>query len=780
MTKKSDSFIDQKDLKSLAKLFRQNWYILVACLVMASLVAYLYTYKLPDVFAARAQVLLKSGETYDYQAGIHRSVGYYMSYENISNQSRILKSYNLIDKAISKLNLDVSYYIIGRLKTSEVYQAMPFHIDVHYMNTGLYEQPVKFRILDKNTFRISYELEGKNYEGDYAFDSNVRDNNMFIRVSKNDLLDKTIESIKEIDYEFVAHSRSNLIYKYMQALSVENLEYTTVLQLTLEDEIPSRAVTFLDTLSREYINYTLQSQIDINENTLRYIDKQLNEVVDILSGIEDEMEDYRRDKAILNLSKEEDAYFSKMLDYDSKKRDLILQLQSIDALENYIRENQGVKDDRLLPPSVYVDDNDDFLKKNMNELYTLQLKRNTGLFAAKEASVGIKQVDDQIELLKKDILIYLFNLKKALTSKIKDFNQQLSQYEVLIKAIPKTQRDILNINRKLQVNEKMYLYLLEKKANTIIARAGIIPETKLIETARSIGRVKPDKGKLFRLFLIGGGMLGLVLVGVRFLFFNRIETVDELKEVTSLPVLGEIIYSNEVEAGKPLVIETTPRAAITESFRALRTNLEYVISDEQSRTILITSHSPSEGKTFCSLNLASILAKAGKRVLMLELDLHKPKVRKALQFDSGHEQGVSSILAGKTTAIEVINKDVIENLDIILAGPPPPNASELILSPKLKELLEYGEANYDYVIVDSAPIGLITDAIVLMKHVDATLFIVNVKSARRDYIKAAEELVITNELKNFGFVLNGVRLKQSRYYYNYSYGYRYGYSYGYG
>ncbi len=229
-----------------------------------------------------------------------------------------------------------------------------------------------------------------------------------------------------------------------------------------------------------------------------------------------------------------------------------------------------------------------------------------------------------------------------------------------------------------------------------------------------------------------------------------------------------------------LIVDKDPKAPVTESFRAIRTNLEYMASGADSKVILITSYNPGEGKTFCSINLATIFAKANKRVLLIELDLHKPKIQKALNMTS--DIGVSTILIGKTGVADTVLPSEIDNLFVILSGPTPPNASEIILSKHLKEIFDYGRKEFDYIIVDTAPIGLITDALVIMKNSDVTLFVLNAKYAKKQVLGIAQEIVENNKLKNFGFILNGVKRKRSKYYYNYGYGYGYGYgkSYGYG
>ncbi len=780
MAQKSSSLIDVNELNKAIKIVSQNWLLIVLFLGIAYILAYVYIHKLTEISAAKTQILIKSEETYDYQsqilAGLGQSYNYYSSYEKISNEMRVIKSYDLIEKAVSKLNLDVSYYIIGRLKTTEIYESKPFQVDVISLNPGLYEQTIKLNFIDEKKYRLKYDRYGETVTHDFFFDKEAVNPDFKIVVKKNESIDQSAAlSLKDLEYQFKIHKKSNLITKYQATLSVENEEYTAILTLLVEDEIPERAVLFLDTLSQVYLDYSLKSKVDINENTLVYIDKQLTEVIGILSQIEDDLENYKKQKSILDLTKEEDTYFKQLTDFEAQRTKLQLQLSSIGELEKYIILD---KDPELLPPSFYINSEDEFLKKSVGELYAFQISRNGALFNSTVKNMSITEIDQKIKLLKNNILTYLGNTKVAIQENITRITRSINEYEGSIQNIPQKQRQLLNIARKQQVYEKMYSFLLEKKSSTIIAKAGIVPETKIIESARSIGVVKPDKTKILYSFLGASLVLSLIIVFIRTMFFSRIESVVELKAHTTLPILGEILFS---KAGKSsyIVVEADPKSPITESFRSMRTNLEYMAANSTSKIVVITSNNPGEGKTFCSINLASILAKAGKRVLIVELDLHKPKVHLGLNMKS--ELGVSNILIGKESIKNTVLKTSVDNLDAILAGPTPPNASELILSQHMLELLDYGRANYDYVVIDTPPVGLISDAFILMKYADINLFVINVRMATKGSVNNAHEIVELNKLTNFGFVLNGVREKKSKYYYNrYSYGYGFGYGYGYG
>jgi capsular exopolysaccharide synthesis family protein len=775
--KKKSSIIETDDIVQVWKIFSKNWYIIVIALIIAYLSSWLYIHKINQVYAAQSQVLLKNDETYDYQNQIYKGLGYYGYSSANSNQIRVLTSNDLIEETLSRLNFEVSYFIVGRLKTTEVYNAMPFDVDIQLQDYSLFERDFGCKILNENEYELSYIKDEKKISRKYPFNKLVHTADFQLTISRTALLNpQTVKKLTEIDYNFRVHDLSSLIARYKSAISVENLENTTILQLTVEDAIPARAITFLDTLSRVYIDYTAQNQLLINENTLNNIDKQLKEVIEILTGIEDDMQLYRAEKSVLNLPRQEDDYFNKLLEYDSKRRTFELQIQSLEALEKYIIAVEGSSDQKLLPPSFYISPDDYYLKSALERLYSMQMQRNERLFGITESNRGIGELDQNIELLRKNLLTYIVNSKKGLESKISDVEKMIGEYTGIIKTVPKTERELLAIQRKLNVNEKMYVYLLEKRANTIIARAGILPETSVIETAHSIGLVKPNKTKVTYYFLTVGFLIAMIVIFIRVLVFATIQSVQELKAITNLPVLGEIVRT-KTEGSGYIVVDKDPKSPITESFRVLRTNLEYMAThSRKGNVVLITSYNPGEGKTFCSVNLGAILAKAGKRVLLIELDLHKPKVQRALNMTS--DVGVSSILIGKSTVESAVLNAGIDNLYAILSGPTPPNASEIILSPHMEEIFAYGRDNFDYVIVDTPPIGLITDALVIMKHCDVNLFVLNTKVASKKIINITEEIVATNKLQGFGFILNGVKRNKSRYYYNYGYGYTYGYGYG--
>lgn len=774
--KAKESIIDVEDFKKVWNIFLTNWYIIFFALLIASLGSYIYTYRQQPLYSANLQILLKDQETYDYQTQLYRGLGYYNVYNDVPNQIRVITSYDLIQKAVIKLDMEVNYYIVGRIKKKELYSDHPFKVNADVLNPKLYGHDINFRFLNPKQYEISYELDEKQYSFKYPIGQRVRNSDLSIQIDKSrGVSDRTISKINQANYLFVINHIPSLVNKYKSSLTVSAVENTSILNLSSVDQVPKRAIAFLDTLSKIYVENTMQEQIDINENTLQYLDKQITQILDELNGVEDELEDFKSKKFVLDMDRQESEYFDKLLMYDTQKRKYQLDLQSLAALEKYIDDISN--EDKLLPPSLYILRDDDFLISSINELYNMQILRNNYLYNATPGSRIVLEQDSKIALLKSNVFTYINNSIRAINLKIKDIDEQIDQITEIIKRIPKTQRGLLNITRKVEVDQRMYQYLLERRSATVTARAAILPSTKVIEKAKYIGQISPNAKKNLSYSITAALAISLIVIFVRTSVFYRIENAVQLRQYAKNPIYGEIVDSDEKSKDNYIVVDSDPKSVITECFRSVRTNLDFVPVEGNCRTVLITSNNPGEGKTFCSINLAAIIAKADKKVLVIELDLHKPKIQVGLNMKS--EIGITSILVGKSGVEEAILKTSYENLDVLLAGPTPPNASELILSPKMAMIFEQIKQKYDYIIVDTPPIGLISDAFVLMKYCDSALLVLSTRYATPKLVETMNDIIANNKTKNFGYVINNVKKKRSKYYYN-SYGYAYGYGYGYG
>lgn len=771
------SLIELKDLELLRKLISRNILILIVIPSMAYVAGYVYTYRMTDIYGARVQLLLKSDQTYDYQDPIYRGLGAYGLYTDVSNQTRVLQSKDIIGEVVDKINVDVSYYVVGRLKKKEVFGTLPFIAKSEVINKNIYERPIQVKILDKETYELIYELpEGvKQVQG--HFDQPLYTQDFEIILTKNySFTDANIISITDPDYEIVFHTKDNLIQKFQQNMTITNIEYTSILEVQFQDNINARAKVFLDTLSDVFIDFSKRTQLEVNQNTLDNIEKQISEVQKIITTIENQLLRYKDENDILNLTKQEEEYFSKYVEYTKQKRDIDFNLNSLFLLEEYILTSP---DEHILAPSFYILHGEPELNRRVQAMYELQIKMVEQIYTYSEEHPGVQRNKEELGIMKKDLLIYINNLKVALDKKNAELINIINEYKGEIQELPREIQGVDNIRRELEVNNKMYLFLLEKKTNTLIARAGIIPQVQIIEKPSSLGVVGPNKTKINRIFLLFGIVGGLLIAFIRRLFFERVQNVTELASITSLDVIGGVALKQPLET--EIVVDRLPKAQITESFRTIRSNLAYYGESSRAKKIVISSFLPSEGKTFCSSNIAAILANSDKKVLLVDFDLHKPKIHKAYNLENKY--GISTLLTDKSTFEDVVQKNIKVNLDIITSGPVPPNPSELIMRRQVTDLLDQMQTKYDYIIIDTPPFGLLNDAISLIQNADLFLIVMNTKFANRRGIAAVEKIVDKYSSISKAVVLNGIRESKLKYYYtkySYKYGYSYGYGYGYG
>ena len=772
------AIVSQKDLNLVFRVIKSNWWVPILILPIFYGIGVFYAFRLTNVYKASTEFLLRSDESY-YRNNVVTDANFYNmgSFVDNTNETRIIQSYDLASKVVDKLidRLQVSYFIVGKVRTTEQFAGSPFSIEINSINAGYFEKVFDFRIIDFNTYEIISEEGGTSRKRQGSFDKIYADSELSIIVRRNsNLTEKTEQVFKNIFYQFTVHSKDYLISNIRSNINVENPDYTQILKVILKDPIPERAVLILDTMNNVYAQSKLKSKFDLNERTIAYIDKQLNEITFSLKSIEDTMQNYKEKKSIINLEWQQSDFLGKISNYDGQKSQKQLELSALNDLEKYIIED---KDPQFLPPSIFVSEKAGFMNQAVTDLYSKQIDLNKLSHTSKEINPTIVDLRANIKKTKDDLIVYINNTRKAIVKQIESLDKEIVDYIDEAKQIPAKQRDIMNIQRKAIVSEQLYNFLLEKKASTKIARASIVPDLKIVEAPRVVGIDSPDKPKIEKQFLSSGLLVIILIVFIRSFVLAKIKTVEELKDLTDLPLIGVLpmVRGSESEG---VVVENNPNSLIAESFRSLRTNLQYANIDAKAKTYLVTSFLPSEGKTFTSVNLAAVLAKSGKRTVIIELDLHKPRVYKRFGLEK-QPTGISTYISGQSTYEEILSKTFIENLFCIYAGPIPPNPSELVLSDKMKEVIERAKADFDYVVIDTPPAGLLSDSVYLIQQVDASIFVLNTKSSSKKVITFIENIMADNNIKNMLLLLNGVARPGRRYYYQ-GYGYSYGYGYGYG
>jgi capsular exopolysaccharide synthesis family protein len=749
----ANNLIDSKDIKKGLSTISKNWYWFILFIGLGVIIGGAYLYNATKFYGATVELLIKPQKD-PFKDALSESLPSAPRKEDIANEVKIIKSTKLIDETIKKLNLDIGYYIEGRLKTGEVYKGTPFSVVGKLTAKSLYNAPFEIKIISAESFIVEINTDGYKFKRTSKFGVPViNDKFSFIVTADSTIINRSTKT-SEIPYIFKFKNHDELIKKYQHALTIEKDQTATVIKISLEDEVEDKAIDFLNTLINNYIENSVEVQRTVNENTVRFIDAQLADVENQLNSVESNLESFQKSRTTLNLGEESGMLYQRVVDFDSEKARMNIQLKSVDMMYEYLTSSNG--ENMAISPSVLAEANDPGLQAAFDELYALQQKRSNLLFSNTESSKSVVENDQMISRSKQKISGIVLNIRKNLVNKINSISSQIGSYNSAIRQMPTTQRGIVNINRNVEIYSEIYKFLLETRAQTIIAKASIVADKIILESAYGDGLLHPLPVMTLAAGIGGGLALALLIIFFKGIYYNYVFSKEDIKEVTDLPIIGVIGKSKEAE-DEYLVVDKFPQSQIAEAFRVIRTNLSYFASKSKHKVLLVTSTMPGEGKTFTAVNIATILTRAKKKVVLLDLDLHKPKQANA--FNLQNDVGVTSYIVGKASIEQITKNSGIDDLKIILSGPRTPNASELILDENLEKLINELKEAYDYVIIDTPPIGLLSDAFVLMKQSDINIFVMKAGVSKRDFIDIAHQLVEKNEIKHMSIVLNGVSSK---------------------
>jgi capsular exopolysaccharide synthesis family protein len=748
----NNAILDQNDIKKTLLKVLKNWYWFVIFLSLSIAGSVFYLYKSTKYYGASATILIKPQKN-AFKDALSDQLPMGPKKEDLANEQMILTSTRLIDEAVSKLNLDIEYYIEGRLKTGEVYKGTPFNVEGKILDPSLYGAPFRITIISKDQYKLELDLEYYKFSKIIKFGEPVVNEKFSLVINGNQNAIGFNNRISDIRYLFTVNDHKEVVKRYQNSLSVGKSDEASIITVLIQDPVPEKAVDFLNTLINLYIENSVSVTKEINTKTLAFIDNELREVEADLNGDESNLEQFQRQRTPINPTETGTAYFTQKMEAEKEKDKLTAQLEAINSLTDNLN---SANKDLTIPTSILSETNDATLSMSISKLAELQQKRSSLLFSNTPSSPVVKEVDQQITEVRQNVLGSIYAVKKALVSKINTLSSQVGQYIGTMQQMPSTQRGLTNYSRKVEISEKIYLFLLETRAQTVIAKAAIVADKIILEPASFTGLLKPIKEKILFTGVGIGFALSFLVIFLKGVFMNYIQTKDDLKELTTQPIIGVVGKSKEAKKDY-LVVDKFPQSVTSEAFRVIRTNLTYFSPMSSSKIVLVTSSVASEGKTFCAINIATILAKAKKSVILVDLDLHKPKQANA--FNLQNDIGVTSFLVGKAKLNQIIKDTPVDNLQIILNGPRTPNASELILDPMLEQLLSELKNKYEYIILDTPPVGLLSDALVLMKYSDLNLYVLKANYSKKDFVEIAHQIIEKNKIKSLSFILNGVNAK---------------------
>jgi len=540
-------------------------------------------------------------------------------------------------------------------------------------------------------------------------------------------------------------------------------ETSTLMQITLNGTNRQRITDFLNNLTSAYLGKSLEKKNKTALSTIEFIDSQISNIADSLSYAESALKNFRTSEGVMDLSFQGQQIFGQLNRFEDQRAGLEVQKKYYEYLEDYLSVNQELSD--IMAPSA-MNVVDPILNNLVAQLITLNSERASLLRnSTNQQNLFLADINIKIENIKKTLKETVSYSLNTLNMSLREINARMSKASGQIAQMPKTELQLRGVERKFDLNEAIYTFLLQKRSEAQIARASSLPDYEIVDAAvvATSRTVSPKKNLNFAIALLLGVILPTSFILLKDFFNNKIVDPEEIEKYTRFPILGRVFHNFH---RSKIIVNDHPNSSVTESFRAVRTNFQFFSEGGKRQVLLITSATSGEGKSFCSINLASVFALNGHRTILLEFDLRRPKLHQ--QFNSSNIIGISSYLIDKAIIEDIILPTQIENLDLISAGPAAPNPAELISSERTGELIDKLKEMYDYIIIDSAPSGLLAETLLLMKHSDLNVFVVRMEYTVKEAFKNSISVLRNNKFDNVTILINDLNVKRDAYRYGYN------------
>jgi tyrosine-protein kinase Etk/Wzc len=682
---------------------------------------------------------------------------------NAYNEIDILTTRSLMTKVVNALQLNVTIYRKGNLKYEELYDEAPFNIQ--YISDKDSVKDVAFTVIfNKNRINITSEEYG---EINAKFGAVLTFNNFKLIFTK-----KPNRFIDDQKYRVTVTSIDKKVDQLSKIFDVQLTDKkSSTLALSFEYPNPKKGEVILSTLMNLYMASNRQNKIEIADSTIAFIDNRLKIVSSELSGVESNFEKFKQKNQLADVDAQSKALVSSVSDYQYKLNDAETQIAVANDISKYINDPSNK---RIIPSSFSVQD--PVFSGAIEKYNELLINRDKLTLSYKDSNPILQNFDSQIENARIALVKSFESYKRSLNLILNQVKSKNSSLSSQVESVPGKERIFLDYSREQDLKQQLYLFLLQKKEQTAISRTSTTSSARIIDPAKSdFAPYKPQAAIIYAVGFLLGLIIPFSYLYIKNLLQIRISSKTDITNATSVPILGEIGHNaSEIS----LVVAGNSRAVIAEQFRALRTNLQFVLKQGTANIIMVTSSMSGEGKSFIAVNLASVLSLTGKRVILLEFDLRKPKLSENLGVDH-NINGFTNYVMSESREIEPYIKPLFfsENCFLMSSGPIPPNPTELLMSPKFDNLMLYLKKNFDYVIIDSAPIGLVSDAQVIEQHVDLSIYVLRQNYTYKSQINIINDLKNQQKFKNLYIITNDISTKQGGYY---GYGHGYGYGYGYG
>lgn len=737
----------KQSLFESAVRYLKYWYWILLSIVGFSIAGIFYSKTQTPKYTLSLKLLIKdNGKSSDKD--ILEQLNLYSTEKIIDNEIQILKSDMLMGKVVENLQLQTSYYTDDKFKSIELYNALPFRIRLLKANNQSYKQ--------------AWEVSSWN-DGFIVF------NGKEIRYDKPTLTDAgliiishTPQKLAKKDVVYIRFNTSeNLAGQFNSSISITpSSRQSTVLFITMEDVSADRGKDILNELASVYSQLSIENKNKTISNTLSFIESRLSSVASDLGNVEQDVQRYKSANQITDITSQASTFLISIQANDAQLSQIELGYAILKNLEDYLK---GDGSDQMKVPALQ-GITDPTLNSLVSELSAAQLKKESLLRTVPQTNPVVNSLNDQIKALKITILQTIQNVRSgmALTrSQLRTNNQKL---ETLVKGVPVKERGLIDIMRDRDIKNNLFVFLLQKREEAAMSLAATVADSQTIDSAKSAGMFfKPAKNVIYIAFLSIGLLLPIGIIYFRGILDSTVKSEHDIELRTKTPIIGHISRS---EDPLPLIVVEKPRSMVAEEVRALRTNLAFLLTEKKQKVILFTSSISGEGKSYVSLNLAASLASTGKKVIILELDLRKPRFNSMLNIE--RNAGLSNYLVGQFSWQQIVHKlPENDNLYVLTSGIVPPNPAELLLNGKIDILLDNLRMEFDYILLDAPPVGLLTDAQILSKFADCTMFLVRYGYTQKNQIGIVESYRKKRIFNKLSIVFNSANVKGPGYGYGY-------------
>jgi tyrosine-protein kinase Etk/Wzc len=776
---------EENEFRKISDLILKNYRLFIITIIISLVAAFsINRYSIPT-YSVSSSILIK-GNNMQSGGGGGGSGGsgnesdflysnLFGSNQNFQNELWIMKSYPVVEKTVRNLDLSVTYYLKGRFNYYEAYKGAPFIVfylpthpqpvdikfTISFLNEGYFEITAKSKkatFLNFGTNVVTHRKEKWTFTHKGKFGELIETPDLAFIIEARDTT-RTIDNSIPYGFKFsTIPSLSAGIKKKLEYIVVDR--QATVIKITLLSESLSKGTDLLNELMNVYSDQNLERKNFLATITIDYIEKQLNQISDSLSITEDNLQRFRSSNQLLNISDQATVISTQYMNLQNQLAELVSKKRYFDYVSDLLKnENYS---NIMLPASIGI--SDPLLNGLMNEFITANAQRSNLIVSNQERNPLVQKLTIQIENLKKTISENISAFSSTTGISIDEMNKRIRKTEADINRMPATQRQLGTIERKYRLNDAIANYLMEKHAEAKITKASNLPDDIIIEPAKGSGPISPKKSLNYMIALFLGLILPFGFVWIKSALNNTIESQDDIEHITDRPVLGKIMHNRFKTEN---VIFEFPKSNIAESFRALRTNLDFYVRGGQKKVILVTSCFENEGKSFIAMNLAMSYAQLGRKTILVDCDLRKPKT----YFKEGEEshEGLSSYMIDKVTLDDLIIKSPHDKLDYILSGILPPNPVELLALDKTEQLLTKLKTEYDIIVLDTTPLAQVTDAYLLIDHSEVRIIITRYGQTMKNVFSLVMKDLTQKNVSNTCIVLNDNRIFRDQYGYGYGY-----------